>query len=95
MEMSQPIYSAWERGGSQSNGINRAPAVSPRTIQFLSKDSKLNAISLKGNEFDKVDLKFNFKTLNKDPRKYTLDLIQRDENGRLLEVRHLSSNLQI
>ncbi|MDE6338674.1 MAG: hypothetical protein K2K97_02665, partial [Muribaculaceae bacterium] len=84
MEMSQPIYNAWVKGGSKSNGITRAPAVSPRTVQFLSKDSKLEAISLSGNEFDKVDLKFNFKSANNTQGKYTLDLIQRDENGKII-----------
>lgn len=84
MEMSQPIYSAWERGGSQANGISRAPAISPRAVQFLSKESRLDAISLSGYEFDKVDMKFNFKTASASQRKYTLDLIQRDEDGKII-----------
>lgn len=84
MEMSHPIFKAWENGGFQSNGISRAPAVGPRVVQFLSKDSRLNAISLAGKQFDKVSLKFNFKTTNNTQRQYTVDLIQRDENGEII-----------
>lgn len=84
MEMSQPIYSAWEQGGSHSNNIMRAPSVSPRKVQFLSKESRLESILLKGKEFDKVTLRFDFKKVPVISRNYTMDLIQRDEEGNII-----------
>ncbi len=84
MTMSEPIYEAWERGGFQSNGIRKVPGVGPRTIEFESKDSKVEALSLKGKEFDKVSLKFNFRQALKIRRKYTVDLIQKNENGEII-----------
>ena len=84
MELSQPIYTAWEQGGSQSNNIMHAPSISPRKVQFLSKESKLESILLKGKEFDKVTLRFSFKKAPVIARNYTLDLIQRDEAGNII-----------
>lgn len=84
MELSQPIYTAWEQGGSQSNNVFHAPSVSPRKVQFLSKESRLEAISLKGKEFDKVTLRFGFKKAPAISKNYTLDLIQRDEDGKII-----------
>ena len=84
MELSQPIYTAWEQGGSQSNNIMYAPSVSPRKVQFISKESRLESILLKGKEFDKVTLRFGFKKVPTISRNYTLDLIQRDEYGNII-----------
>lgn len=84
MELSQPIYTAWEQGGSQSNNVFRAPSVSPRKVQFLSKESRLESILLKGKEFDKVTLRFDFKKAPTISKNYTLDLIQRDEDGNII-----------
>lgn len=84
MELSKPIYTAWEQGGSQSNNIRYAPSVNPRKVQFLSKESRLESILLKGKEFDKVTLRFGFKEVPAISRNYTLDLIQRDENGNII-----------
>jgi len=84
MELSQPIYTAWEQGGSQSNNVLRAPSVSPRKVQFLSKESRLESILLKGKEFDKVTLRFDFKKAPNISKNYTLDLIQRDEDGNII-----------
>lgn len=84
MELSQPIYTAWEQGGSQSNNIMYAPSISPRKVQFLSKGSRLESILLKGKEFDKVTLRFGFKKVPTISRNYTLDLIQRDEYGNII-----------
>lgn len=84
MEMSQQIYNAWERGGLKCNNINRTTSTSPRILEFTSKDSRIEAISLAGKEFDKVSLKFNFQSSPQIQRKYTLDLIQKDENGKIV-----------
>lgn len=83
MDMSQPIYEAWERGGFRCNNINRTPTTEPKTVQFISKDSKIEAISLEGREFDKVSLKFNFRFMPA-VENYTVDLIQRDESGEII-----------
>lgn len=84
MELSQPIYTAWEQGGSQSNNIMHAPSASSRKVQFLSKESRLESILLKGKEFDKVTLRFGFKKVPTISTNYTLDLIQRDEYGNII-----------
>lgn len=84
MKMSQPIFDAWESGGSQGVNINRAPAISPTTVEFTSKDSRLEAVSMVGRQFDKVGLKFNFRQPSFYQHCYTLDLIQRNENGEII-----------
>lgn len=84
MEMSQPVFNAWERGGLKSVNVNRVPSISNRAVEFKSKDSKLEAISLEGNEFDKVSLKFNFNETVSLFKKFTIDLIQRDEKGKII-----------
>ncbi len=84
MELSQPIYSAWVRGGVHSNNIIKIPSEGNQKVQFVSKDSRLEQISLAGLEFDKVKLRFNFKQASSIATKYTLDLIQKDENGRII-----------
>lgn len=84
MEMSPTIFNAWEEGGSNGINIYRAPAARPRVVEFLSKDSRLEAISLKGKVFDKITMKFNFRTVPVSDKTYTLDLIQKDENGEII-----------
>lgn len=87
MELSQKIYSAWERGGLQSQDIE-VPAYQPnspmRTVRFASPQSQLRQLRLNGNEFDVVRLKFDFGYFMADDQKYTLDLIQKDENGNIV-----------
>jgi hypothetical protein len=79
VEMSGPIYQAWERGGSNSTGIKRSPSV-PRVLQLESASSKISGISLNKNEFEKISLECNFyRSLMIPNRTYTIDLIQRDE----------------
>ncbi len=67
MELSRPIYLAWERGGFCANNIMRSPTINPLKVQFLSKDSRLEAISLGNEEFDKVTLRFNFRHISLYP----------------------------
>lgn len=87
MELSQKIYSAWERGGLQSQDIE-VPAYQPnspmRTVRFASPQSQLRQLHLNENEFDVVRLKFDFGYFKADDQKYTLDLIQKDENGNIV-----------
>ncbi len=84
MDMSQPVYKAWERGGMKSNEVSAVPALSPTTVKFLGKTSNLKSIALQKQEFDKVSLKFNFKKASQDSRSYTVDLIQKDEDGNII-----------
>lgn len=85
MEMNPLVFNAWERGGFKSQNIVRIAdsnnAVS-RKVKFLSSSSRLENIQLQPNEFDKVKLKFTFK--NSITKDVTLDLIQRDENGKIV-----------
>lgn len=84
MKMSPTVYTAWENGGCNGNNIFHAPSANSRIVQFTSKDSKLETIALTENTFDRVSLKFNFKRISALNKKYTLDLIQRDENGNII-----------
>ncbi len=84
MELSPAVYDAWGQGGYNGNGIVRDPSVNPRVVHFTSKESKLEALALKGKEFDKVKLKFKFRSISGTQKQYTLDLIQRDESGNII-----------
>lgn len=83
MELSQPIYSAWVKGGTKSVNVSHN-SVTPRIVKFTSPDSKLEAVNLSANQFEKVSLTFSFTGGSKIARQYTLDLIQRDETGRIV-----------
>lgn len=88
MSMSSKIYNAWERGGFKSKGIeimsNNFNVKNPRTVKFVTPNGMLQNISLKGDEFDVVQLKFDFTLFKFDKPVYTLDLIQKDENGNIV-----------
>lgn len=85
LEMSSVIYDAWERGGLQYNNLelpsSNANGVGLRTVKFISPESRLKSITLRGEEFDIVKVKCNFNDYISLNDTYTLDLIQRDENG--------------
>ncbi len=88
MEMSSKIYSAWERGGFVSQDIEFTETNSNETglhtVKFISPQSKLQRITLKGNEFDIVKLKFNFTSYASQSSTYSFDLVQKDENGNII-----------
>lgn len=84
VEMASSIYTSWSNGGMCGNQISPQPAISPTTVVFTSKDSKLQAIAMPGAAFDKVKLKFSFKLLPCFLKTYTFDLIQRDGNGNII-----------
>lgn len=83
MELSQPIYSAWVQGGTKSVNVSYDSA-KPMIVKFTSPESKIDAVSLSANQFEKVALKFNFRKTFLRPIRYTLDLIQRDETGQIV-----------
>lgn len=88
MELSPRIYKAWERGGFKSYDIIRPTDNSNdtnlRTVKFISPQSKLESVSLNGEEFDIVSLKFDFNKFSVINKVYTFDLIQKDENGEII-----------
>lgn len=86
MNMSNRIYSAWERGGFQSQGVETyaMAGTSPRPITFTSADNSIQSVSLAAKEFDKVDLQFNFDKSCTTKDKYTFNLIQRNEAGEIV-----------
>lgn len=88
MNMGPKVYSAWERGGFLSQDVELPQANSNgaalRTVKFLSPQSKLQAVKLNGNEFDKVKLKFAFNEYSSQSITYNFDLIQKDENGNIV-----------
>lgn len=84
MEMSEPILNGWERGGSRGRDIRLVPAIGTNMVQLLSQNSRVEDISLETIEFGKVGLKFNFRPNIIATRKFTVDLIQRDEYGTIL-----------
>lgn len=88
MSMSPKIYDAWERGGFKSQDIElvstQSNATNLRTVKFASPQSKLQNISLKGDEFDVVQLKFDFNKYTFNSTMYTYDLVQKDEKGNII-----------
>lgn len=84
MTMSNPILRAWERGGYQSRNLSYIPATDSLKVTFTSSNSRMENVSLYSNEFEKVSLKFDFHTATPFGTTYTLDLIQRDENGKIV-----------
>lgn len=88
MSMSPKIYDAWERGGFKSQDIEfvstESNATNFRSVKFASPQSKLQNISLRGDEFDIVQLKFNFTKYTFSNSTYNFDLIQKDENGNII-----------
>lgn len=83
MELSQPIYDAWVKGGTKSVNVSHN-VVKPLIVRFTSPSSKIEAVSLSANQFEKVGLKFNFTKTSLRGKQYTLDLIQRDETGQIV-----------
>ena len=85
MIMSPKIYDAWERGGLKSQNIElvspQSNAPNLRKVKFASPQSKIQNILLKGDEFDIVQLKFDFNKYTFDSTTYTYDLVQKDEKG--------------
>lgn len=88
MAMSQKIFSAWERGGLQAQDVEMVSSDSNnpdcKTVKLLSKQSKLENVKLNANEFDTVDMIFDFTSYSNESKKYTFDLIQRDSNGAIV-----------
>lgn len=89
LDLSPTIYKAWERGGLKSQDVVVVPSTrsndsDTKTVRFISPNSKLQSVNLKGEEFDIVSLKFDFKDFTSQNEKYTFDLIQRDEDGNII-----------
>lgn len=82
MSLSDPIYTAWKKGGSKMINIG-TNASQPKKMQFKAVNSKLSNIRLNKSQFDKVSLKFQFRSTARSA-KYTVDLVQRDANGNIV-----------
>lgn len=84
MTLNPLVYEGWKRGGFHANHIITNNALNENTVVFTDIDSRLESVLMSSKEFDKVGLKFNFKSVPGAPRSYTLDLIQKDENGNII-----------
>ena len=88
MIMSPKIYDAWKRGGFKSQDIELVSTLSntenSRSVKFVSPQSKIQNVSLKANEFDVIQLKFDFNKYTFNSSTYTFDLVQKDENGGII-----------
>lgn len=85
LKLAPEIYQAWERGGLQSEDVIQSSDTNPYTVRLTSPESKLKDINLSGKEFDKVSLNFSFsQPAYLTDETYTYDLIQRDENGKII-----------
>lgn len=86
--MSPKIYSAWGRGGYQSNDLDNTMIVlnneGLRYARFKSPKSRLSNVILEPSEFDMVKLRFDFSKATVSPLTFTYDLIQRDEAGNIV-----------
>lgn len=90
MGMSPKIYNAWERGGLLCQDVelinqNTNSTSDKKRVKLLSSQNELRSVNLNSKEFDIVSLKFRFKEYMISDRDYTLDLIQRDENGNIID----------
>lgn len=83
LEMSQPVFNAWDRGGRRAKNIAYVPAENPRRVEWLSSESRVENICLAGKEFDEVILKLvnHYGVLS---LKCKFDLIQRDAAGNIV-----------
>jgi hypothetical protein len=88
MTMSPKVYTAWENGGFQYEDLELSSSLSNSTdlrkVRLLSPKSKIKSITLQGNEFDVVTLKFDFSEYSSVSKTYSLDLIQKDEDGNVV-----------
>lgn len=88
MTMSPKVYAAWERGGLQNEELE-LPSISSnyadmRKVRLLSPYSKIKSITLQGDEFDIITMNFNFKKSPILSKTYSLDLVQKDEDGNIV-----------
>lgn len=88
MTMSPKVYTAWERGGYQYEDLE-IPIISStdadsRKVRILSPQSKIKSITLQGDEFDVVTLKFDFIRHSIISKTYSFDLVQKDEDGNIV-----------
>lgn len=97
LEMSQPVFNAWDRGGRRAKNIAYVPAENPRRVEWLSSESRVENICLAGKEFDKVTLKLEPVASNLVFLNRTFDLIQRDDAGNIVggETFVLTSRIQL
>lgn len=86
MEMSEKIYTAWERGGMQSEGLSlESNNAQLRTVKIANAQNKIKRISLNADEFDVVKVKFNLSRVDVGLKySYAFDLIQKDEQGNII-----------
>lgn len=88
LTMNPVIYDAWETGGFQHENIEysslQADADGRKMVKFVSPQSKLKNISLNTSEFDIVQLKFKFNTYPLHSSTYTVDLVQKDNEGNII-----------
>ena len=96
IELGMPLtlYYSWQTGGCETNGI--AQPAEPGNLEateateahavftFASPESAINSIYMDAAQLDPVSLKFNFHDTPVIGKTYTLDLIQRDENGKIV-----------
>lgn len=85
MEMAQPIYDAWKRGGLHAKSITYPSSINPQKVVFNSWDARLEDIRMHGANFDKVKMNVDFKSPATYPgESYTFDLLQKDEHGNIV-----------
>lgn len=88
MTMSPKVYTAWEKGGFQYEDVELPSSSSNNTnlrkVRLLSPQSKIKSITLKGDEFDVVTLKFDFNKYSATSKTYSFDLVQKDEDGNIV-----------
>lgn len=82
--LSDPILKAWKNGGYVGSDIKYKSNVDPYKVTLLSSKSRLDSLQLTNLDFDKVSLKVNFTDAPLDVQSYTLNLIQKDENGEIV-----------
>lgn len=90
MSMNPKISNAWERGGLKRQNIeiisqNANNPSDIKRVRLLSPKNKLESVNLNKEEFDVISLQFKFKNYMIADRIYSLDLIQKDEEGNIVD----------
>lgn len=88
MQLSDKIYSAWKLGGFQAHEVELAETGSNgaecKTVRLLNAESRLENVRLASEEFDEIEIQFDFKKYLRENKQYTIDIIQRNSAGEII-----------
>ncbi len=88
VELNSNLVNAWRAGGMTGHNITMiAPRNAPQDglgVAFNNPDSKMTNIVLAPRQYEKIKVKFVFNDVPETDEPYTIDLVQRDVNGKIV-----------